>query len=116
MRGLNKVTLIGNVGKEPELNTLESGVQVARLNIATTEIYKDKSGQNHNETEWHTIVLWRGLAELAGKYIKKGSYIFVEGKIKSRQFEDKEGIKRYVTEIVADELILLDKRVDGEEK
>ncbi len=110
MRGLNKVTLIGNIGGEVDFQTLNEGVNVAKFSLATTEVYKDKNGQTQTETEWHTVVLWRGLAELAKNYFHKGSLLFVEGKIKSRSYEDKENVKRYVTEIVADNIIMLDKK------
>jgi single-strand DNA-binding protein len=109
MTGLNKVTLIGNVGKDPLLNLLENGSKVAKITLATTDSYKDSHGQKHKETEWHNIVLWQALAELAENYIKKGSMLYIEGKLKTRSFQDKEGIKRYVTEILADQVILLDK-------
>jgi single-strand DNA-binding protein len=110
MRGLNKVTLIGNLGKEPEFQMLEGNIAVAKFSLATTETFKDKNGQSHSQTEWHTIVLWRGLADLANQYLTKGSLVFVEGKLKTRSYDDKDGIKRYVTEIIAEELILLDKK------
>jgi len=109
MRGLNKVTLIGNLGNSPELKILEENVQVAKFSMATSESYKDKSGNVHTETEWHGIVLWRNLAALAAKYLKKGSMIYLEGKIKTRSYEDKEGNKRYVTEIIGESFIMLDK-------
>lgn len=111
MRGLNKVTLIGNLGKDPETQQLEGNLSVAKFSLATTEIFKDRSGQSQSQTEWHTIVLWRSLADLAGKYLQKGSLVFIEGKLKTRQFEDKEGKKHYVTEVVAEQLIMLDKKV-----
>jgi single-strand DNA-binding protein len=114
MRGLNKVTLIGNLGKEPECQVLEGNIAVAKFSVATTEIFKDKNGQPHSQTEWHTVVAWRGLAELAGKYLTKGSLVYVEGKLRTRSYEDKEGIKRYVTEIVAEQLILLDKKTEAD--
>ena len=100
----NKVTLIGNLGKKPEIRTLDNGVVVCRFPIATTETYKNrKSGKKTNHTEWHTIVLWRGLAEVAEKYLKKGDLILIEGRIRYRSWEDKEsGQKRYITEILAD--------------
>ncbi len=110
MRGLNKVTLIGNLGKCPEIQQLEGNVVVAKFSLATTEIFKDRNGQSQTQTEWHTIVLWRNLAELAAKYLQKGSLIYIEGKLKTRQFEDKEGKKHYVTEVVAEQLIMLDKK------
>ena len=110
MRGLNKVMLIGNVGKEIDFQTLEAGIPVAKINLATTETYKDKNGQSHAETEWHTIVLWRGLAELAKNYLHTGSLVYVEGKIKTRNYEAKDGSKKYVTEIIADMITMLDKK------
>ncbi|MFN4147787.1 MAG: single-stranded DNA-binding protein [Runella sp.] len=112
MRGLNKVTLIGNLGKDPDLQTLDGNVKVAKFPLATTEMYKDKNGQSHSETEWHNIILWRNLAELAHNYLRKGSLVYIEGKIKTRTFDDRDGGKRYVTEIVAEQLIMLDKRTD----
>jgi single-strand DNA-binding protein len=108
------INLIGNVGKTPDLQTLEGNVSVAKLSLATTEFYKDKNGQQRSETEWHTVVLWRGLADLASKYLQKGSLVYVEGKIKNRSYDDKEGIKRTVTEIVADSFLMLDRI--GEQK
>jgi single-strand DNA-binding protein len=110
MRGLNKVTLIGNMGKDPDITVLEGNISVAKLSLATTETFKDKAGQSQSTTDWHTIVAWRGLAELASKYLKKGSLVYIEGKIKNRTFDDKEGIRRTVTEILAEEIILLDKK------
>lgn len=109
MRGLNKVTLIGNLGKNPEIQALEGGTKVAKLSLATTETYKDSKGQSHTNTEWHTVVLWQNLAELAATYLQKGSLIYVEGKLKTRSYEDKTGEKRYVTEIIAESFIMLDK-------
>lgn len=116
MRGLNKVSLIGNLGNDPEIQTLEGGVNVAKFSLATTEIFKDKNGQSHSQTEWHSIVLWRSLADLAHRYLQKGSLVFIEGKIKTRHYDDKDGNKRYVTEIIADQLIMLDKRTDTYEE
>ncbi|GAB2801501.1 hypothetical protein GCM10027275_54580 [Rhabdobacter roseus] len=110
MRGLNKVTLIGNLGGDPDIQRVQEGVTVAKFSLATSESYKDAKGQVHTTTDWHSIVLWRGLAELAEKYLHKGSLIYVEGKLKTRNFEDKEGAKRYVTEIIGDQIIMLDKR------
>jgi len=112
MRGLNKVTLIGNLGNHPDYQILENNVSVAKFSLATTEIFKDKNGQSHSQTEWHSIVLWRSLADLAHQYLQKGSLVFIEGKIKTRHYDDKDGSKRYVTEIIADQLIMLDKRTD----
>ena len=115
MRGLNKVTLIGNLGEVPDFQTLESNISVAKFSLATTESFNDKNGQAHSNTEWHTIVLWRSLAELAHNFLTKGSLVYIEGKLKTRNYEDKEGIKRYVTEVVAEQLIMLDKKPGGEQ-
>jgi single-strand DNA-binding protein len=109
MRGLNKVTLIGHLGKDPEVQSMEGGATVAKCTMATTEAYRDKEGNLHSETEWHNIVAWRKVADLAGKYLHKGSYIYVEGKLKTRSYESKEGITRYVTEVIADCLMMLDR-------
>lgn len=110
MKGLNKVLLIGNLGKDPEVQTLEGNIKVAKFTLATTEGYKDENGQVHSQTEWHNIVLWRGLAELAEKYLKKGSTVHIEGKNRTRSYEDKQGVKRFVTEVVGEEIIMLDKK------
>ncbi len=110
MRGLNRVTLIGNLGNVPEFQVLEGGISVAKFSLATTEIFKDKNGQNHSDTEWHTVVLWRSLADLAHQYLKKGSLVYIEGKIKTRNYDNKDGSKRYVSEIIAEQLIMLDKK------
>ena len=109
MCGLNKVTLIENLGGNPEIQKLQGDVNVAKFSLATTESFKDAKGQLHSTTDWHTIILWRGLADLAEKYLQKGSMIYVEGKLKTRSYDDKEGIKRYVTEIIGDQIIMLDK-------
>ncbi|OIN59596.1 single-stranded DNA-binding protein [Arsenicibacter rosenii] len=114
MRGLNKVSLIGNLGKDPVLQYIDNNTAIAKFSLATTESYKDKNGQTHAETTWHSIVVWRNLAELSGKYLQKGSLVYLEGKIKSRQYDDKDGNTRYITEIVADQLIMLDKKGDQE--
>jgi single-strand DNA-binding protein len=110
MRGVNRVMLIGNLGKDPELQYLEKNISVAKFPLATTETHKDKNGKLISQTEWHIIVLWRGLAELAQKYLHKGSLIYVEGRLRTRSWEDREGNKKFATEIVADNLIMLDKR------
>jgi single-strand DNA-binding protein len=112
MRGLNKVTLIGNVGKDPDVKMLEHNVKVAKCSVATTETYKDEHGQSHSVTDWHTVILWRGLADLAEKYLHKGSLVYVEGKLKTRSYNDKEGQKRNVTEVIAEQIILLDKKTE----
>ena len=113
MRGVNKVMLIGNLGKDPDVQQLEGNIAVAKFPLATTETYKDRTGKLVAQTEWHTVVLWRGLAELAQKYLHKGSLIYVEGKLRTRSWEDKEGHKKFATEIVGDNLIMLDKRIDA---
>jgi single-strand DNA-binding protein len=113
MRGVNKVVLIGNLGKEPDLQYLEGNIAVAKFPLATTETYKDKTGTLVSQTEWHTVVLWRGLAELAQKYLHKGSLVFIEGRIRTRNWEDKDKNRRFSTEIVGDNLVMLDKRKDS---
>lgn len=113
MAGLNRVTLIGHLGKDPELNYLEGNITVAKFSLATTESYKDKAGNRIDNTEWHNIVLWRGQADNAGKYLKKGSLIFLEGRIKSRSWTDKENVKRYATDIVGERFMMLDRKEGG---
>lgn len=113
-RTLNKVMLIGNVGKDPEVNFTPSGVKVTQFRLATSETWKDKDGAVQEHTDWHTIIAWRGLADIVEKLLKRGSRVYIEGKIQSRTFEDRDGNKRYITEIVADNLLLLDsKRSDS---
>lgn len=107
MAGINKVILIGNLGKDPEVRHLENGAAVANFPIATTESYKDRNGNRQDQTEWHNIVLWRGLAEIAEKYLRKGSQVYIEGKLRSRSWEDKEGNTRYITEVVGDNMTML---------
>src|ERR1043165_338510 len=114
MRGVNRVTLIGNLGKDPEIQHLEGNIAVAKFPLATTESFKDKTGQMISQTEWHTVVLWRGLAELAQRYLHKGSLVYIEGRLRTRNWEDKEKNKRFATEIVGDNLVMLDKRKDAE--
>jgi len=106
-RGLNKVTLIGNLGKDPELKYTNSGVAVATFSLATSDSWKDQEGNMQERTEWHNIVAWRKLAEICGQYLKKGSQVYIEGKIQTRSYNDKEGVKKYITEIVADQLLML---------
>lgn len=110
MRGLNKVTLIGNLGKDPEVQVLEGNVPVAKFSLATSETWRDKTGQLRTSTDWHTVVLWRGLAELAQAYLRKGSLVYLEGKLKTRHYDDAAGQRHYVTEIVGEQLLMLDKR------
>ena len=111
MAGINKVILVGNLGKDPEVRYLEGGTAVANFPIATSETFKDRtSGEKKTNTEWHNIVAWRGLAEIAEKYLKKGSQIYLEGKLRTRQWQDKDGNNRYTTEIVADNLQMLGRK------
>ncbi len=113
MRGVNRVMLIGNLGKDPDIQFLEGNIAVAKFSLATTETYKDRSGKLISQTEWHTVVLWRGLAELAQKYLHRSSLVYIEGRLKTRSWEDKEGNKKFATEVVGDNLIMLDKRNEG---
>ncbi|HUC81088.1 MAG TPA: single-stranded DNA-binding protein [Flavisolibacter sp.] len=113
MRGVNRVMLIGNLGKDPDMQYLEGNIGVAKFPLATTETFKDRSGKLVSQTEWHTVVLWRGLAELAQKYLHKGSLVYIEGRLRTRSWEDKEGARKFATEVVGDNLIMLDKRTDG---
>jgi single-strand DNA-binding protein len=105
--GINKVILIGNLGRDPEIMRLESGVKKASFSLATTEVYKNKEGAKTEHTEWHNIVLWRALAEVAENYLKKGNTVFIEGRIRRREYEDKDGVKRYITDIQGDNMTML---------
>ena len=116
MAGVNKVILVGNLGKDPEVRYLDNGVAVANFSVATTENYKNKEGQRVSQTEWHNIVLWRGLAEVAEKYLVKGSSVYLEGKIKTRKWEDKEGVTRYSTEILGENMTMLGRKPSTEKK
>lgn len=107
---VNKVILIGNLGRDPEVRYLEGNVAVARFSVATNESYKDKKGEWQTATEWHDVVAWRSLAERAEKQLKKGSQVFIEGKLTHRKYQDKEGNDRYVTEVVANSFRVLDRR------
>jgi single-strand DNA-binding protein len=114
-RSLNKVMLIGNLGKDPELRYTTGGVAVATFSLATNESWKDQDGNQQERTEWHNIVAWRKLAEISGEYLKKGRKVYIEGRIQTRSYDDRNtGAKRYITEIVADNLLLLDPRGAGE--
>jgi single-strand DNA-binding protein len=112
MRGVNRVMLIGNLGKDPDVQFLEGNIAVAKFSLATTETFKDRTGKLISQTEWHTVVLWRGLAELAQKYLHKGSLVYIEGRLRTRSWEDKDGNKKFATEVVGDNLIMLDKKTD----
>lgn len=113
MRGVNRVMLIGNLGKDPDVQNLEGNIAVAKFPLATTETFKDRSGKLVSQTEWHTVVLWRGLADLASKYLHKSSLVYIEGRLRTRSWEDKDGNRKSATEVVGDNLIMLDKRVDS---
>ncbi len=114
-KSVNKVILIGNLGKDPEVKYTPSGVPVAKFSIATNERFKDKAGEWQDRTEWHNIVAWQRLAEIIGEYVKKGSKIYIEGKLQTSSWEDKQsGEKKYRTEIVAQELVLLGGRGEGD--
>jgi single-strand DNA-binding protein len=113
MAGINKVILIGNLGKDPEVKNLDGGIVIAKFPLATSETIRDKNGNKVEQTEWHNIVLWRQLAEVAEKFLKKGSSVYIEGKIRTRSWEDKEGVKKYSTEIVGESLTMLGKKDEG---
>lgn len=116
MAGVNKAILLGNLGKDPEIRTLENGVKVCSFPLATSESYKDRNtGETISRTEWHNIVMWRGLAEVAERFLKKGNQIFVEGKIQTRNYQDKDGNQRYITEVVANEMTMLGGRSGGQD-
>ena len=111
---INRVILVGRLGKDPEVRHLENDTTVANFTIATSESYKDKNGQKVETTEWHNIVLWRGLAKVAESYLKKGDLVYIEGKIRTRSWDDKDGNKRYTTEIYGDNMTMLSgKKTDG---
>jgi len=113
-RGVNKVILIGNLGADPEVKYTSSGVPVVNLSVATSESWTDKNTEDRVErTEWHRLVLWRKLAEIAGQYLKKGSKIYVEGKLQTRSWDVEEGQKRYTTEVVVTDMQMLDSREEG---
>lgn len=105
--------LIGNLGKDPDVQFLEGNIAVAKFPLATTETFKDRSGKLVSQTEWHTVVLWRGLAELAQKYLHKSSLVYIEGRLRTRSWDDKDGNRKFATEVVGDNLIMLDKRMDS---
>ncbi len=116
MQGINKVILIGNIGKAPELKTLADGTPVAKMHLATTELHRGKDGRQVANTQWHTIILWRGLAKLAGEYLQKGSHVYIEGRLNHRQYTDTKGENRRVTEVFAERLLMLDKKEKGQEE
>lgn len=113
MSGVNKVILVGRLGKDPEVRNLDNGATVANFTVATSESYKDKTtGEKKEITEWHNIVLWRGLAEVAQKYLHKGDMVYIEGKLRTRSWE-KEGVTRYTTEVIADNMTMLSTKGSG---
>ena len=110
-RGVNKVILIGNLGRDPEVRYMPNGGAVANLTVATSETWKDKNtGENQERTEWHRVVMYRRLAEIAGEYLKKGSKVYLEGKLQTRKWQGQDGQDRYTTEVIADEMQMLDSR------
>lgn len=113
MSGINKVILVGHLGKNPDIRYLEGGVSVASFPLATSETF-NKDGRKIEQTEWHNIVMWRGLADVAAKFLQKGKLVYIEGKLRTRSFEDKEGIKKYTTEVVAENFTLLGRKTDFE--
>ncbi len=112
MAGVNKVILIGNLGKDPEVRHLDNGRAVANFSLATSETYKNKQGERVTNTEWHNIVLWTPLAEIAERFLKKGGQVYIEGKLTTRSWDDQEGNKRYTTEVVGNNMTLLGSRPD----
>jgi len=113
MSGINKVILVGHLGKDPEVRHLDGGVTVASYPLATSETF-NRDGKRVEQTEWHNIVLWRGLAEVASKYLQKGKLVYIEGKLRTRSFEDREKVKKYVTEVVAENFTILGRKSDFE--
>ena len=109
---LNKVILIGNLGADPEIKKMADGTKMAKFSIATTETYKNKQGERVSNTDWHNIVLWRGVAQVAEQYLKKGDSVLIEGKIKNRSWEDENGIKKYATDIQGDNMTMLGSKRD----
>jgi len=114
MAGVNKVILLGNLGKDPVVRTLESGAKVANFSIATSRTYKGQDGNPVEETEWHNVSLWGNMADLAEKYLTKGRQVYIEGRIRTRQYDDKEGNKRSITEIVGENMSFVGNRPDGQ--
>lgn len=114
MAGVNKVILVGNLGQDPDMKYMPNGNAVANISVATSESWKDRdSGEKKERTEWHRVVLFRKLGEIAGQYLKKGSKVYIEGKLQTRKWQDKNGQDRYTTEIVADQMQMLDSRGGG---
>ena len=116
MAGVNKVILVGNLGRDPEVRHLENGRAVANFSLATSETYKNREGERVTQTEWHNVVLWTPLAEIAEKYLSKGGQVYIEGKLTSRSYEDKDGVTKYRTEVVGREMTLLGAKPSGNEQ
>jgi single-strand DNA-binding protein len=114
MASVNKVILVGNVGRDPEIRYTQGGTPVANFSLATTDRFKNRSGENEERTEWHRIVAWGRLAEICSEYLQKGKQVYIEGRLQTRDWEDKEGNKRYTTEIVAQVMQMLGRRGEGE--
>ena len=112
MAGVNKVILVGYLGRDPEVRYLEAGVAVAKFTLATSEIFTTKDGRKIEQTEWHHVVMWRGLADIAAKYLQKGKLIYLEGKLRTRSFDDKSGYTKTITEVVADNFTMLGRKDD----
>lgn len=113
---VNKVILIGNVGADPDVRYLEGGVAVANFRLATSEVYNNRNGEQVRQTEWHNIVLWRNLAQIAEKYVKKGMMLYIEGRLRTRSWDDQNGVKRYVTEIYGDAMQMLSRKQDMQDR
>ena len=115
-RGINKVILVGRLGKDPEMKYTQGGTAVARFSLATDETWKDQAGEKQQRTEWHNIVAWRKLAEICGQYLTKGQLVYIEGKLQTRKWEDKEGFKHHASEVVADKMVMLGSKAEVEPK
>jgi single-strand DNA-binding protein len=113
MAGVNKVILVGNLGKDPEIRAIDNERKVARFSLATTESYKDRSGQRVENTEWHSVEFWGPVVDVIERYLKKGNQVYVEGRLRTRSYDDKDGVKKYVTEVVGQNLTLLGGRASG---
>ncbi len=113
--GINKVILVGNLGRDVQVQSFDTGVKKASFSIATDESYKDKNGQKVDRTEWHNIVMWRGLADVAERYLRKGSKVYIEGRLRTRQYTDQNNITKYFTEIEAQNMLMLDRRDDDQQ-
>ena len=113
-RGINKVILVGNLGNDPDVKYTQGGMAITRISLATTSVRKDKDGNQQERTEWHRVVIYQRLAEIAGEYLRKGSKVYIEGRLRTRKWQDQQGVERYTTEIIANELQMLDGRGEGQ--